>query len=767
MKSIRIAILLVMCLCFFGKKIIAQTPDLIISEIMYNPPEDGADSLEFIEIYNNENSSVNLAGIGFGQGITHTFPNIEIDPQEYLVLAKDSIAFFSVFGLSAYEWESGTLSNNGEIIEIIDPNGNSIDIVEYQTTSPTNGLGASLVLCDISSNNNIFTNWDNASTATGNIINGKEMIANPFADSACPTGPIIKFQKSIISILEEEIFLEIPLILENGNSNLTTVTIQLDSSSDAVFNEDFTMTTIIPFDINFATGVEKDTQIVVIEIFEDSTIEPNETIELSLINPTNNAIINPMYQTFKIIIEDDDATLPNLMISEIMYNPPETGSDSTEFIEIFNNDTLDVNLVSYYFSEGINFTFPEIILESGKYIVIARDSVAFANYYGFTPIEWTSGSLTNSGEVLELRNAGGSVADVVEYSNTVAWSEKANGMGASLVLCNVNENNNDPTNWDASISETGLVIEGFEIMADPMDENNCFIPLSPFPNRTIGEMTSTNNDGEVDSLNRKCALQGIVHGVNLNTSNNGLQFVLIDGNEDGITVYNNSNSFGYSVIEGDEVKVHGTISQFNGLIEIIADTLFVISNNNTLTNANIVTQLNESTESQLVEIKNLSLLNPDDWDNSTPDGFNVEVTDGINIYLMRIDQDVDLYEMPNPDYSFNLTGLGSQNDSEFPFLDDYLILPRYFEDLEMITSNLELEKRNHIQIYPNPASDFLNIRTEWKMDKILIENILGLPITNINQPNEIEKINCKNWNSGIYIISVFSKNQKWTFKFLK
>lgn len=767
MKTIRITTFLFLCFLFFGKITFAQTPQLIISEIMYNPPEDGTDSLEYIEIYNNEITTINLSGIEFGQGITHSFPNVEIPAQTYFVVAKDSVAFQNVFGTFAFQWESGTLSNNGETLELIEGNGNSIDLVEYQNTPPTNGLGASLVLCDLQNDNNIFTNWKEALTSTNITINEKEIIANPFENSACPDGPIIGFLESSISLLEDDLLIAIAIVLENGNANSTEVVFQLEPNSIAILDEDFSLTTAPPISIIFPAGIEKDTQQITLQIIEDLNIESNEVANFSLTNPTNDAIVNPMHQNFKLIIEDDDATLPDLMISEIMYNPPESGSDSTEFIEIYNNDVLDVNLVNYYFSEGVNYTFPEVILASGEYIVIARDSLAFANYYGFLPLQWTSGSLTNSGEILELRNPGGSVADIVEYSNTAAWGELANGMGTSLVLCDIEADNNDPTNWNSSITETGILIEGFEIKADPNMANNCLVPLSQFPTREIGVMTSTNINGEIDSLNRKCELQGLVYGVNLNETNGGLQFVLIDNLGDGITVYNNSNTFGYSVVEGDEMMIHGTITQFNGLAEIIPDTLFVLSNNNILTNPTEVTILDESTESQLIEIKNLTIVNPSDWDNSDPNGFNVEVTNGTENFEMRIDQDVDLFEIPVPNFSFNLTGLGGQYDSDNPFLEGYQILPRYSEDLEMITSTSKLSFNHKIKFYPNPTTELLNIEMNQHADKIEIYNILGQPIFIKETPELSEKLNTQTWTSGMYTITVFFKNEKLTHKIFK
>src|SRR5210317_452212 len=46
-----------------------------------------------------------------------------------------------------------------------------------------------------------------------------------------------------------------------------------------------------------------------------------------------------------------------VVITEIMYNPPESGNDSTEYIEIFNAGSEDISLLNYSFSAGIEMQF--------------------------------------------------------------------------------------------------------------------------------------------------------------------------------------------------------------------------------------------------------------------------------------------------------------------------------------------------------------------------------------------------------------------------
>jgi len=47
-----------------------------------------------------------------------------------------------------------------------------------------------------------------------------------------------------------------------------------------------------------------------------------------------------------------EPVIPAIVITEIMYNPPESGTDSLEFIELMNNDTVTVNLLDFFFASG-------------------------------------------------------------------------------------------------------------------------------------------------------------------------------------------------------------------------------------------------------------------------------------------------------------------------------------------------------------------------------------------------------------------------------
>jgi len=286
-----------------------------------------------------------------------------------------------------------------------------------------------------------------------------------------------------------------------------------------------------------------------------------------------------------------------IVITEIMYNNP--GTDDYEYLEIINNDTEAVNLAGYNFTEGITFTFPDLTLMPGEYVVLASDSALFADAFGIEPWEFESGALNNGGEDIELRDPSGNVVDYVNYSPNAPWDEAADGTGSALILCDLNADNEGPENWQAANVSSGVVVNGAVINGSPGAENDCSdAPPTAYPPYPIGLVTTNDAAGVPDSIGRTCQIQGVVYGGNLRPG--GLQFTIIDDQNDGIHLFSGSNDFGYTVTEGDEVIVQGTIAQFNGLTQINPDTLWTVSSGNTLVNPSLPATLDESTESQLI-----------------------------------------------------------------------------------------------------------------------------------------------------------------------
>ncbi len=137
----------------------------------------------------------------------------------------------------------------------------------------------------------------------------------------------------------------------------------------------------------------------------------------------------------------------NLRITEIMYHPQDEpdGDPNAEFIELKNIGTEDINLNFVNFTNGIYFTFGDITLAAGGYIVVIKDTSAFEAQYGssINIAGVYDGSLSNGGETLALEDATGNTIQEFKYRDN--WYPTTDGNGYSLTI--INPANSDLQSW--------------------------------------------------------------------------------------------------------------------------------------------------------------------------------------------------------------------------------------------------------------------------------------------------------------------------------
>jgi len=160
--------------------------------------------------------------------------------------------------------------------------------------------------------------------------------------------------------------------------------------------------------------------------------------------------------------------LPEIVITEIMYNPPEAGDDSLEFLEFYNNGAELISMADFKISDGVGYTFPQgIEILPDTFLLVAKDSVAMWLIFGVEALQWTSGSLSNGGEIVELRDNFDNVIDFVPYDDYLPWDTLADGWGPSLTLCNPDLDNSLPESWTHSVHFAATNADGDSIWATP------------------------------------------------------------------------------------------------------------------------------------------------------------------------------------------------------------------------------------------------------------------------------------------------------------
>ncbi|MES2706834.1 MAG: lamin tail domain-containing protein [Verrucomicrobiota bacterium] len=150
--------------------------------------------------------------------------------------------------------------------------------------------------------------------------------------------------------------------------------------------------------------------------------------------------------------------LRGLRITEIMYDPQDGGD--YEFVELTNISGIPLDLTGVAFTEGIQFTFPSMILAPGAQVVAVANAGLFTTRYGAGPVVAGaySGKLDNSGETLTLSLPPPFGERILSFHYTPDWQPSTRGLGRSLELGNTAtapRDFEDWTAWRASASPLG------------------------------------------------------------------------------------------------------------------------------------------------------------------------------------------------------------------------------------------------------------------------------------------------------------------------
>lgn len=162
------------------------------------------------------------------------------------------------------------------------------------------------------------------------------------------------------------------------------------------------------------------------------------------------------------------AAATSLVVTEIHYHPADptpgeelaglTNADDFEFIELMNASAGTIDLSGSRFTAGIDFTFPlNTTLAPGARTIVVSSRAGFSVRHPGIPYtaiagEYVNDRLNNTGELVELRSASGSVILSFTYGTQGLWPQEADGSGRSLVLIRPvpGADLNQPLNWRAS-----------------------------------------------------------------------------------------------------------------------------------------------------------------------------------------------------------------------------------------------------------------------------------------------------------------------------
>ncbi|MAJ44415.1 MAG: hypothetical protein CMF96_06700 [Candidatus Marinimicrobia bacterium] len=188
-----------------------QYSELIINEINYNS-NSNTDSGDWFEIYNPTSQALNISNYIFkDEDNDHQFAfpqGTSINPNDYLVVCKDSVQFTSQFPnitnlICGFDFG---LSGNSDWVRIFNSEGILLDAVNYDDEEPwpseADGNGATLELIEFSSDNALPESWSASNNyGTPGRINSTSIIGDINSDGEVNILDVVLI---VHSILDEE-----------------------------------------------------------------------------------------------------------------------------------------------------------------------------------------------------------------------------------------------------------------------------------------------------------------------------------------------------------------------------------------------------------------------------------------------------------------------------------------------------------------------------------------------------------------------------------
>ena len=162
----------------------------------------------------------------------------------------------------------------------------------------------------------------------------------------------------------------------------------------------------------------------------------------------------PVMATFA--FPDGDPSPNNIVITEVMVNPAAVSDSYGEWFEIYNNDTISIDLAGWRIADSeddlheLQTVSIEFYIIPGDYLVLGRNADSAENGGYNADYEYWGFQLSNSSDEIFLIDDEGRIVDEIEYTSSVPFSS-----GASMYLRNVEFDNAVDTSWAMSATPFG------------------------------------------------------------------------------------------------------------------------------------------------------------------------------------------------------------------------------------------------------------------------------------------------------------------------
>ena len=382
--------------------------DLIINEVLSNEPGSFT-SLEWIELYNDSDSSIDLSDYNLViSNDTIMFNSTIIQADEYFILCRKlysqstETSFESYWGNNSQTWGDSPFEQNlAEPIEVSFSLSNSQGVIQL--------LKQQMIISTFS--------WEQ-SGGDGFSWERKFVDSNYVAQSVSKSSSTPGFLNSIsllpldisIDSVEIEMIDFVPYykfkITNRSNSFIDNALLQIIDSTNAVVHS-MQLSSVLP---------DTNTQFETSFSFESNSYYQSFTAVVDLIGDMR--VSNDSLQ-----FQGVSSQYPPLILSEFLANPE--GKDSSEWIEVYNRSSEIIDISEWQIGDAKSLTpmTPEpFYIYPNKYFIIVNDFDNFMEQNIFVSAiiigngNW--GKLNNDGDIIRLADTLNIIADTYSYTNT-------------------------------------------------------------------------------------------------------------------------------------------------------------------------------------------------------------------------------------------------------------------------------------------------------------------------------------------------------------
>lgn len=464
-----------------------QQYDIVIDEIMADPtPQVALPNSEWIELRNTAAFPINLQGwkIGDAAGVSGSLPNYILQPDSFVIVCTGSAAAgLSAFGTTLSVTSFPSLDNNGEILYVTDAAGNIIHAIHYTANWYQNELkqdgGWTLEMIDTKNPCTSAANWKASTDLSGGTPGRKNSVDGLNTDGTAPK------------------------LLHAYTTNNSTIVLVFDEPLNSV-------TSSIAANYSISDGIGTPANAIPVSpTFDKVTLQlstsltNNKVYTVTVSNITDclgNVISNN--KTARVGLSEVADSL-DIVINEILFNPPSNGFD---YVEIYNRSNRIINLQQTYLANrnttGVISSITQLSTE--PYLLFPQDYMVITentDWVKNTFITKNPGSLITVGALpsysddegnVIILNAQGKITDQLNYNDDWHFKLLDNKEGVALERIDYNAPTQQETNWHSAATSVNY--------GTPTYQNSQFrindgvqgeVKLSP-------EIVSPDSDGQDD-----------------------------------------------------------------------------------------------------------------------------------------------------------------------------------------------------------------------------------------------------------------------------